>query len=535
MQAMTDRVRNHQWAMALCAPLLLLLVHTLLTVRYGLNLADEGFLWYGAQRSATGEVPLRDFSAYDPGRYYWTALWMWLSRDDGIIVMRWSAILFESIAVGVTTLAVLRRSRSVLVSALAGVCCVLLMNLWHARFEPSIALLQAVVLARLLEKADDARFFAGGLQVGLSAIFGRNLALYGLIGMFVVLAMLTYVDRHSASLRRLSLVAAGGLVGALPLLAMLIFVPGFASAFWESIIHHFELGATNLPLPFPWPWALRYEGQPWSIVVAMFLHALLQFTMVLLGPCVVAWTILRNPNFPRTHSLFTAAVLLAIPYAQYAFSRADTEHLIRAGAPLILALAIFPITQLPRWRALPAFLLAAVLVYVHPLHMSGVRVLGVAPSVSPANWLSERTACQVIAVGGDELCVRADVARIVEGARTLVDRFGLEGQSVLITPFHPGLYAALGLRAPVWEIYALAPAQPLFEAAEIRRIEAAGTRLAIVSRIVIDGPSDLHFRATHPMITDYLSSRYEVLQQAVLPPAFDVLVKLQPDAVRPMK
>ncbi len=517
--------RGLHWLVAICAPLLLLFAQTILKVRYGLNLADEGFLWYGAQRSLAGEVPIRDFMAYDPGRYYWTALWMWVARDDGIIAMRWSAVIFEAVAVSVTSLAVWRDTRNVSVAVLSSASCVLLMSVWHARYEPSVALLQVVVLAHVLKEPTDARFFMGGVQVGLSAFFGRNLALYGLLGLLAVLVLVAYLDHRALSWRRVALVVAGGLVGALPLVAMGILVPGFATAFWQSIVRHFELGATNLPLPYPWPWALEYESHPWSVRVAMFLYGSLHVAMLVIGVGTVAWAVSRNRLLLKKHALFTAAAILSVPYAHYAFSRASMEHLIRAGAPVILALAIVPLGRHPRWRAVPALLVAAILAYIRPINLHGTSVVGGEPSLSPAEWLSERSDCRDIIAGADHLCVQRHIASAVEGARSLVDHFVHPGESVLIAPFDPGLYPVLGLKAPNWELFALFPAQPRFEIEEIQRIEAAHTRMAILAWYPLDGRPELHFSSTHPLISAYLSERYGIVEQDILPPSFVVVAK----------
>ncbi len=65
-----------------------------LTGHIGLNLYDEGFLWCGVIHTAAGEMPLRDFQSYEPGRYWWGAAWS-LLLGDGILAVRLSAALFQ--------------------------------------------------------------------------------------------------------------------------------------------------------------------------------------------------------------------------------------------------------------------------------------------------------------------------------------------------------------------------------------------------------------------------------------------------------
>src|SRR6202049_3693494 len=80
--------------------------------RYGFNLGDEGWLWYISQRTALGDVPLRDFFSYDPGRYYWSAAVFKLLGRTGFFEQLLANYLFAIIGLALAYLAMFRAGLS---------------------------------------------------------------------------------------------------------------------------------------------------------------------------------------------------------------------------------------------------------------------------------------------------------------------------------------------------------------------------------------------------------------------------------------
>lgn len=501
---------DYRWVAVVAAPLLALLTLTVVHVGYGINLVDEGYLWYGAQRTAAGDFPLVSFQAYEPGRYLWVAWWMRLTGDDGILVLRWSAVAFEALAIAAVSLVAWHQTRNAFVSIAASVACVLFMCPWHGRFEPSIAVLEAAALAWWIEKPSPRRFFLIGVVFGAASIFNVYLGAYGLFGFVVALVLFALTDRASISPGRILLTGAGVLVGYLPLIVTMFRIPGLAGKIWAEYAGHFYAGNLkgHLGLWIPWPWKLPYGSPVWVDNASQFFYGSSFVFAIFFGPLVLAFVFLKKRNLFREQPLFTSAAFLSISYAHYILSRPDMEHLLRGGTPLVLALALLPIARNPVVRALPGLAVIAVLWVMLHVH-----------------WYGCDDRSRTVLVGREPLCVQPDAALVIEASRALVAQHVGPGESVFIAPYHVGLYPALGLKAPTWEVFAFGPRSAEFQQEEIGRLESARTRLVIFFQPPIDPLPELFYTATHPTVAEYLRTNFVLLPQTLLPPEYLVLIR----------
>jgi hypothetical protein len=477
----------------------------------GFNLYDEGFLWYGAQRVMVGEVPLRDFQSYDPGRYYWSAAIMTIWGDAGIVALRAAIAACQVVGLTIALLLISGRSRrpNVLMIVLAAATLSVWMYPRHKLFDITISIALVAALAFMIRKASPKSCFAAGVVVGLAAVFGRN---HGVYAVAASIASIAWLARRENAFRfpgYLAAWAAGVAAGYLPMLAMIVFVPGFATAFWESVVFLFEMQGTNLPLPVPWPWLVP-TGTAFSIATAQdFLIGMFFVAVLVFGVLGIAWIIRQELRHKPVAPELVSCVFLSFPYAHFAFSRSDIGHLSQGIFPLLVGcfVAMRNLRGSLKWPL--AILLTAASLFIMLPQQPG--------------WICRiKYNCIETEVAGNDLNVDLGSANSLRILKELVGTYSPDGRSFVATPFWPGAYAVFSRKSPGWEIFALFPRSEAFQLKEIENISKANPGFVLVWDYALDENEDLRFRNSHPLIDRFFREHFDQLPDSGQNPAYQI-------------
>jgi len=473
----------------------------LLQAHIDLNLIDEGYLWYGAIAVTKGQVPIRDFASYDPARYYWVAAWLRL-LDRGIIPVRIACAVFNAGGILCGLLVVRRLTRSWWVLAAVGA----LLTLWlfpAFMLNHTIALAAVYVAVLLIERPSLARHLLAGAFVGFATFFARNLGLYALVS-FGALIVLIWWKLDPRDLTRRGLAWGAGIVlGYAPALVMFAVVPGFWTATVSAARDIVERGTTNLARPIPWPWT---EPSLWGVAVGAF------FVLVPLCYALLAgWIAAASGDALRRRAVLVAATMTGIPYLQYAFSRADIEHLAMSIHPFLLALVALPFGVSRRWRAPAAALVAAV---------AGVSLVAVG-EVSPFYQRATAPAGYYVPtrLGRWTIWMPWPEANFIRGTIQFNETMVRSDEGFLVIPhLGPGLYALLDRTSPLFQTYFLFPTPEPRQRQMIAELERNRVNWILFEDVRTDGRDELRFESTHRLMWEYIRTHFDVFPVDGLPP-----------------
>lgn len=467
----------------------------------GFNLWDEGFLWYGVQRVLLGEVPILDFMAYDPGRYYWSASLLSVAGDNGIMSVRATLAIFQTLGLFTGLLLIAQSEKGEIKdSSFFLIVSAAILVVWmfprHRLFDISLSILLIGALTFLVRTPIPKRYIIAGSCVGLVAVFGRNHGMYGAFASLGVIAWLN-IKNHTGLglLKGFVLWGMGVTVGFLPVFFMALLIPGFAIEFWESIRFLFEQKATNLPLPVPWPWAVNFPVASVGDAAREILIGLFFIGILVFAGLSAIWVVYLKLNEKSVPPALVASAFLAIPYAHYVFSRADVEHLALGIFPLLVGCLVILSTARARIKwPLTVALCAASFWVLHVFH--------------PGWQCMESNQCVNVEISGENLQIDPGTASDITLLRQLSEQFAPNGETFIAAPW-PGAYALLERRSPMWAIYALFPRSEAFQSKEIERIRRSNPAFAFIFDMPLDGKDELRFKNTHPLIYQYILNNFD--------------------------
>lgn len=471
----------------------------------GLNFADEGYLWYGTQAVARGEVPMRDFQAYDPGRYLWGAMWSRALGPD-LVALRLSCVLFQCFGVAAGLLVARRLSQHWLFLLAVAVTLCAWMHPRYKCFEQSIALMAVYVGVRFLDRPTPHRHFCLGIFAGLMAVMGRNHGLYLAIASVLLITLASQGRGLRGWFTGAFAWMGGVIVGYLPQLLMLKMVPGYWPEFHRYLLAILRKG-TNLPMAVPWPWQVDPALPNWRWAAALLEGCFFVLLPVFLALALVRVFRLRIEHLAQQRVL-AAAVCVTLPYAHFAFSRPDTVHIGHAAPTLVLGVLALAFTSPAAWVwkiAISVLMTASLL--------ANFFQTGLAQQIFPGP-----DGNQSVELRGRRMTIPSGDAQLLQAGARLATEVASADESIAFLPNLPGLYPATARTSPIRKLYFIFPAALEEETGTIRELEEARVHWVMLRDYALDGREELRFRNANPLLHAHLQRFFAPYQMDGLPP-----------------
>jgi hypothetical protein len=456
-----------------------------------LALTDEGYLWYGTQRVLDGEWPVKDFYSYDPGRYLWSAAWLFLIGDS-IVTLRIASWIFAAVGLACGLVAAHRVVRSSGGLAATAVLFVAWMVPRHKRIDCVLPLTAILAAVSMIERRDVRSHLRAGIVAGVIAFFGRNHGVYVIVGLAAITWFVAPPHRW-AFVKRLGGLLAGAAIGYLPMVVLWLVYPSFLPAFLRLSGQIAE--GRGVLGEVPWPWTAL---TPRGFIVGVF------FLAVPLVYLVVAAQLLRRRRSLELpyDSVYLAATALGIPYLHHALLQPSPLHLAQASAPFVLLTVTLAAKS---WhhgsvhqRALAATGAVALVIGT---------AFTVLPVWEPYRVLRNPQSFSRMTVDGVTLLARDSMRQRLR----LLQQFeaAVGDDQVLVAPRWPGVYAMLDKRAPTYHDYMMWSVGPEADRKLIEDLAAANVRWVMINN---RRTGNRTFEALYPQTMDHIRRTFENIE-----------------------
>jgi len=440
--------------------------------RYGFNLADEGFYWYGSQQASQGQIPGLDFSAYEPGRYYITAAIFKLTGSDSNRMARISSTVFTALSYGVIGGWLMSEQKGVskLKSLMTLTLLAISLSIWtfpYYRATDVVAPCACYATCYLALTRPTAKgALIAGVAIGTLMFFGRNHAAYTAYSLLIVNGWMWLKQRDFGSfLRRCAFGIAGFCIGIIPFIIIALaraeYIPKITQQWLELLV----LGKTNYPLPWPLPWLTISAGMPITEADGHLIVGFIFMGLFVIGiGCVVMIAVLCSKGRLLSPEIL-AMTATTSGYLHYAIDRSDLEHIGPASMGILLGVTLW-CTRKGLLKTSICYAAVALITVRVALRQQAIY-----------HCVRGTLACVNIKVDNE-----SDIIASQEIANTTMKYIKeIGGERFLAIPAFPTLYAMMGVRSPIWDIYMSLPRNKKIQNKAISSIKNSKVTVVIIN------------------------------------------------------
>lgn len=481
-------------------------VYFLSSLRYGINLLDEGYLLDPITRILAGQTPYKDFiHQYPPGRFYFFAL-LFRIFEPGILLTRvvWITVIITSLVLMyLLGTKIMSRGYAVIPPLLY----LLAPGPWQKSLFVFFVLLNALVAASLATGCySKGRIIRIGVLAGVTFLFRQDVGVYALIT--YTAALLLSDSSPKDGLRALAFLGAGAF---LPVLSASIFFfsQGALVDFVSQVLFAGAEGARKNSLPFPplLPLLPRSLADLFEIPgrLAFYLPPVI---MVATATYAVAGIRIRG-RFDNTRKILLVLVIMAFLAFRLNLLRTHVLHLFQV-VPVPSIMFVFLvyrfINRLDKAGDRVLVILAR-FTFAALILSSGLFLLKLGHFQFPNSIMVRIRQDTPVKVGKDTLYLNRFRAENISRVTAYVEKTVEKGEPILCIPDIPIFYFMTGRPNPTrFELFR--PGRFKDESSQmdvIRALEEAQVRLVIFNLEQIDdGRLQRRMGAHAPLITDYL-------------------------------
>jgi hypothetical protein len=467
-------------------------------IRVELETADEGYLCFGAQQYARGKVPIRDFRAYDPGRYVWVGLLMKLFGQT-FYAQRLAMSLVMIAALSVVGWLIFQVSHNWYATALSQLLFYLWLHPYYKGFEVLFCFLTIAAGYFLLSDPGIEALLYAGVIHGLAYFFGLNLGLYASAA-FLVICLICLISGQLDFLVTGGVFTVGTMIGLMPLLYIAARYSGFANAYWhEKVLTILKRGTTNLSLPLPF-WGRptpHWTRQPRA---KRILFKTLFNALPLIYITGMAVGLVQIDRSPSLSALMISSSAVGMAYFHHLYSRCDFDHLCLSVHPCLITIV-----------ALSALLFSsAVILPVLGLMTASSILLNNKNLQNSARRLIKPKSDVKLALNNEFFLLSHPQANMLEQMNRVINTCSNSEEKCFFVPSIPGFYALYNREPAAYDTYCVYPATSEKQEKMMQELIASRAKLAIIFDMLLDDRDDLRFSRTHPRVYEYIQQNFEL-------------------------